>query len=62
MIGSELVGPIKLPGWVLYYDGQMICSYVIIKLSKSASVELVSLKDDCRWRIETFFLRNLAKV
>jgi len=46
MIGSELVGPIKLPGWALHDDGQRICSYVIIMLSKSAWVELVSLKDD----------------
>jgi len=30
----------------------MICSYKIITLSKSAWVELVSLKDDCSWRIE----------
>jgi len=35
-------------------DGQMTCSYVIIMLSKSAWVELVSLKDDCSWRIEMY--------
>jgi len=35
MIGSEIFRPIKLPGQALYDDGQMICSYVIIMISKS---------------------------
>jgi len=35
MIGSGMVGSIKLPGWTLYDDGQMICNYIIITLSKS---------------------------
>ena len=57
MLGSQKAEPIKLPGRALIDDGQMICGYVITHVIKSAWVEFVYNKDDCRWRIEISHLQ-----